>query len=104
MILIVIDQLTKERYNISYTINKNNIIAQATTYLLFNNIWNSMASFNHSTEIETPSLFLVSKNFFYKIFDIKINLYFIFSTKTNRKNEIDNHRIERYFCTFVNYQ
>lgn len=37
--LIVIDQLTKERHYIPCTIDKKDIIAKATTYILLNNIW-----------------------------------------------------------------
>ena len=36
---MMIDQLTKERHYILYTIDKNDIIAEATSYLLLNNVW-----------------------------------------------------------------
>ena len=36
---MVIDRLTKERHYILFTIDKNGIIAEATAYLLLNNIW-----------------------------------------------------------------
>ena len=36
---MVIDQLTKKKYFIPCIINKNGIIAEAITYLLFNNVY-----------------------------------------------------------------
>lgn len=39
VILIVIEQLIKKRYYILYTKDQNNTMAEAITYLLFNNIW-----------------------------------------------------------------
>lgn len=38
-VLIVIDQLTKEKYYISCTTDKNGTIAEATACLLLNNVW-----------------------------------------------------------------
>ncbi len=38
-ILMVVDCLTKEKYYISYTIDKNGTTTEATTQLLLQNIW-----------------------------------------------------------------
>lgn len=38
-VLMVIDQLTKEKYYIPYFTDKNGTTVEATTYLLLNNIW-----------------------------------------------------------------
>lgn len=38
-VLIVIDQLIKKSHYISYTIDINNMITKAITYLLFNTVW-----------------------------------------------------------------
>ena len=39
VVLMVIDRLTKEKHYILCTIDENSIIAEATTYLLLNNVW-----------------------------------------------------------------
>ena len=36
---MVIDQLTKKKHYILYTIDKNGTIAKTITYLLSNNVW-----------------------------------------------------------------
>ena len=38
-VLMMIDQLTKERHYIPCTIDENDTTAEATTYLLLNNVW-----------------------------------------------------------------
>lgn len=38
-VLIVVDQLTKERCYISYTTEEHDITAEVTTYLLLKNVW-----------------------------------------------------------------
>ena len=38
-VLMVIDRLTKKRYYISCTTDKNGTTAEATAYLLLNNVW-----------------------------------------------------------------
>lgn len=39
IVLMVIDRLTKERYYIPCITNQNSTIAEATAYLLFDNVW-----------------------------------------------------------------
>ena len=40
----------------------------------------------------------------YKILNIKVKLPTIFYLETDRQSEITNKEMERYLCTFVNYQ
>ncbi len=53
---MIIDQLTKERYYISCTIDKNGTTAEITTYLLLNNIWKLHSLLLSLNPIKTLSL------------------------------------------------
>ena len=48
-------------------------------------------------------ILLRSIKFFYKIFDIKVNLSIVFYLETNKQSKIANQKIEKHFHVFVNY-
>lgn len=103
-ILIVVDQLTKEKYYVLFTINKNNIAIKATVYLLLNNVWQFYSPFLLLT-LNWGFQFIskVWKNLC-KMFGIKANLSTDFYLKIYRQSKIANQEIEKYLHIFVNYQ
>ena len=96
--------MTKERYYIPCTTDKNGTIAKATAYLLLNNVW-KFHGLPLSLTLEQSPQFIsgVWKNLC-KILGIKINLSTAFHPETDGQSEITNQEMERHLCTFVNYQ
>ena len=103
-VLMVIDRLTKERHYIPCTIDKNGTTAEATTYLLLNNIWKLHGLPLSLTSDRGPQFISrVWKNLC-KILGIKVNLSTAFHLETDGQSEIANQEMERHLRTFVNYQ
>ena len=103
-VLIVIDRLTKERHYILCTTDKNGTTAEATAYLLLNNVWKLHGLPLSLTSDQGPQfIFGVWKNL-YKILGIKVNLSTTFHSKTNGQSESANQKMERHLRIFVNYQ
>ena len=96
--------MIKERHYIPYTIDKNGTTAEATTYLLLNNIWKLHGLPLSLTSDRGPQFISrVWKNLC-KILGIKVNLSTAFHPETDGQSEIANQEMERHLRTFVNYQ
>ncbi len=103
-ILIVVDRLTKERHYISCTTDVNGTTTEATAQLLLQNVWKLHGLPSSLTSDRGPQFILgVWKNLC-KILDISANLSTSFHPETDGQSEIANQEMERYLCTFVNYQ
>ena len=73
VVLMVIDQLTKERCYISCATNENGITAKATTYLLFNTMsGNSIIFLYYLYQIEAFNLFQESRKIFARFWVLKL--------------------------------
>ena len=103
-VLMVIDRLTKEKHYIPCTTDKNDTTAEATAYLLLNNVW-KLHGLPLSLTLDQGPQFIsgVWKNLC-KILGIKVNLSNAFHPETDRQSKIANQEMERYLRTFVNYQ
>ena len=103
-VLMVIDRLTKERHYILCTTDKNGTTAEATAYLLLNNVWKLHGLPLSLTSDQGPQFISgVWKNLC-KILGIKVNLSTAFHPETDGQSENANQEMERHLCTFVNYQ
>ena len=103
-VLMVIDRLTKERHYIPCTTDENGTTAEATAYLLLNNVWKLHGLPLSLTSDRGPQFISgVWKNLC-KILGIKVNLSTTFHPETDRQSEIANQEMERHLRTFVNYQ
>ncbi len=90
--LMVINQLTKERYYIPCTTDKNGTTAEATAYLLLNNIWKLHGLLLSLTSDRGPQFISgVWKNLC-KILGIKVNLSTASHLATDGQSEL---RIKR---------
>ena len=87
---MVIDWLTKERYYILCTLDKNGTTTKATAYLLLNNVW-KFHFLPLSLTLDRGSQFIskVWKNL-YKILGIKVSLFTAFYLEIYEKSKIDN--------------
>ena len=103
-VLMVIDRLTKKRYYISCTTDKNGTTAEATAYLLLNNVWKLHDLPLSLTSDRGPQFISEIWKNLCKILGIKVNLFTAFYPETNGQSEIANQEMKRHFCTFVNYQ
>ena len=103
-VLMVIDRLTKERHYILCTTDENGTTAEATTYLLLNNVW-KLHGLPLSLTLDRGLKFFsrIWKNLC-KIFGIKVNLSTAFHPETDGQSENANQEMERHLRTFVNYQ
>ena len=103
-VLMVIDRLTKERHYILCTTDENGTTAEATAYLLLNNVWKLHGLPLSLTSDWGPQFISgVWKNLC-KILGIKVNLSTAFHPETDGQSENANQEMERHLCTFVNYQ
>ena len=103
-VLMVIDQLTKERHYIPCTTDENGTTAEGTAYLLFNNVWKLHGLFLLLTlDWGLQLISGVWKNLC-KILGIKVYLSTVFHPETDGQSEIVNQEMERHLLTFVNYQ
>ena len=96
--------MTKERHYIPCTTDENGTTAEATAYLLLNNVWKLHGLPSSLTSDRGPQFISgVWKNLC-KILGIKVNLSTAFHPETDGQSEIANQEMERHLCTFVNYQ
>ena len=103
-ILMVVDRLTKKKYYIPCTINKNGITTKATAQLLLQNVWKLYGLPLSLTSDRGPQFLLgVYKNLC-KILGISASLFTSFHQETDGQNEIANQEMKRHLRTFVNYQ
>ncbi len=89
-VLMVVDRLTKKWHYIPYTIDENSTTAEATIYLLLNNVW-KLHGFPLSLTSDWGLQFIsgVWKNLC-KVFDIKTNLSTAFYLETDGQSKIVN--------------
>lgn len=84
MVLIVADQLTKKRYYISCTTDKNGTKAKVTGYLLLSNVVGKLHGLSLSlTSDQGPQFISEVKKNLCKILSIKANLSISFHLETD---------------------
>ena len=98
---MVIDRLTKERHYTPCTTDENGTTAEATAYLLLNNVW-KLHGLPLSLTLDRGPQFIsgVWKNLC-KILAIKVHLSTAFHPETDGQSEIADQEMERHLRTFV---
>ena len=80
---MVINWLTKERYYILCTIDRNGCTAKSTTYLFLNNVWKIYSLLLSLISDQNPQFILEVWKNLCKIFGIKVYLSTVFYLKTD---------------------
>ena len=102
-ILMVVDQLSKERHYIPCTEENNGTSAKATAAMFLRYVWCYHGLPISLTSNRGPQFASKMWNSLCKLLGIKAKLSTAWHPETNKQSKIANQEMERYFRTYVNH-